>query len=277
MFNPASIPICDNKRFRFGDNWSNFLSHINDNNIYYAEAVLKEGLGVETLEGKRFLDIGSGSGLMSLAARRMGATVYSFDYDTQSVACTEYLRDLYFKEDDRWTITQGSVLDADFMSSVGQFDICYAWGVLHHTGDLWKSIAHAQIPLVADGLLYLAIYNDQGVISTFWRIIKRTYCTNRICAFLLTLIFYPLFFLMGLVTDLFRLKNPCERYRDHVKLRGMSLIIDWKDWLGGYPYEVASPKMVTRYFVKRGFKLQWHVKPPIGFGNNQFVFKHTSS
>jgi 2-polyprenyl-6-hydroxyphenyl methylase/3-demethylubiquinone-9 3-methyltransferase len=49
-------------------------------------------LEVEDLNEKCFLDVGSGSGLSSLAARRLGAKVCSFDYGPQSVACTNELK-----------------------------------------------------------------------------------------------------------------------------------------------------------------------------------------
>ena len=48
-------------------------------------------VGVDSFSGKTFLDIGSGSGLSSLAAKRSGAKVYSFDYDPYSVGCTKEL------------------------------------------------------------------------------------------------------------------------------------------------------------------------------------------
>ncbi|NEQ28445.1 MAG: class I SAM-dependent methyltransferase, partial [Microcoleus sp. SIO2G3] len=79
-------------RFQFGENWRRFLSVLNDERITEAENSLKQMLKVEDLQNKTFLDIGSGSGLFSLAARRLGATVHSFDYDPQSVACTQELK-----------------------------------------------------------------------------------------------------------------------------------------------------------------------------------------
>ena len=115
-------------RFDFGENWARFLTVLDDDRIQEAERSLREMLQVESLDGRRFLDIGSGSGLFSLAARRLGATVHSFDYDPQSVASTAELRRRYFPEDTHWVVEQGSALDAAYLESLGTFDIVYSWG-----------------------------------------------------------------------------------------------------------------------------------------------------
>ena len=95
-------------RFEFGKNWAAFLSVLDEQRIVAAERALQEMLQVQRLDGLRFLDIGSGSGLSSLAARRLGATVHSFDYDPNSVACTGELRRRYFPADAHWTVERGS-------------------------------------------------------------------------------------------------------------------------------------------------------------------------
>lgn len=95
----------DNQRFAFGANWARFLSVLDEDRILVAEQSICQMLGVETLVCKSFLDIGSGNGLFSLAARRLGAKVHSFDYDPQSVACTAELRLRYFPEDPHWVVS----------------------------------------------------------------------------------------------------------------------------------------------------------------------------
>ena len=87
------------ERFKFGENWKQFLELLDNQRIRDAEQSLKEMLDLESLDGRTFLDIGSGSGLFSLTARRLGAKVYSFDYDPDSVACTRELKRRYFPED----------------------------------------------------------------------------------------------------------------------------------------------------------------------------------
>src|SRR3954454_6502789 len=85
-------------RFAFGRNWRRFLERLSDERIAAAESSLREHLG--ELTGRSFLDVGSGSGLFSLAAMRLGATrVHSFDFDTESVACTQELRRRFFPDD----------------------------------------------------------------------------------------------------------------------------------------------------------------------------------
>src|SRR5881296_1627768 len=134
-------------RFEFGSNWRKFLAVLDERRVAEAENSLRRMLDAETLVGKSFLDIGSGSGLFSLAARRMGARVFSFDYDTRSVACTRELRRRHFPSDPQWTVAEGSVLDEEYLRSLGPFDIVYSWGVLHHTGNMWKAMGNAQIPV----------------------------------------------------------------------------------------------------------------------------------
>lgn len=136
----AQAEIQSGDRFEFGANWTRFLKDLNDDKIEQAVESLKNMLRVETLEGKTFLDVGSGSGLFSLAARKLGAKVTSYDFDPECVACTTELKSRYFQDDQDWTILQGSALDEDHVKSLGQFDIAYSWGVIHHTGDMWRGL-----------------------------------------------------------------------------------------------------------------------------------------
>jgi len=112
--------ILRGERFEFGKNWSRFLKDLNDERIRSAETSLKRMLSENDLCGKSFLDIGSGSGLFSLAARRLGARVHSFDYDPHSVACTEELKRRYFPGDLNWTVEEGSALSIDYLEKIGR-------------------------------------------------------------------------------------------------------------------------------------------------------------
>lgn len=162
-------------RFEFGANWVRFLSVLNKDRIAQAQESLREMLGVSHLHGKRLLDFGSGSGLFSLAARRLGAAVHSFDYDPKSVGCTQELKRRYVAGDSQWLIEEGSVLDRDYLGRLGQFDVVYSWGVLHHAGAMWQTLENVA-PLVAGGgQLFIAIANDQGGWSRRWRILNRIY------------------------------------------------------------------------------------------------------
>lgn len=269
------------ERFAFGKNWRQFLSVLNDDRIALAEQSVRDLLQVGDLRGMRLLDIGSGSGLFSLAARRLGADVTSFDYDADSVACTKELRRRYFRDDEAWTISQGSVLDDSFLQQFGQFDIVYSWGVLHHTGNMWKAFENV-VPLIADnGRLAISIYNDQGGWSRRWLKIKQVY--NALPAFL-----QPLFAMvvMGsrelkyLLLDTIRLRPWAyfRNIRDYSKqsLRGMSYWYDLKDWIGGYPFEVARPEEVFGFFRDRGFVLQNLTTVAGGHGCNEFVFQKSN-
>ncbi|MBN1522275.1 MAG: class I SAM-dependent methyltransferase [Candidatus Aureabacteria bacterium] len=273
IMSEAVEEIRQGKRFAFGKNWKNFLQSINEDHIREAEKDLKNMLEMESLTDKSFLDVGSGSGLSSLAARRLGAKVFSFDYDPLSIACTREMKKRFFPDDPDWTIQEGSALDSEYIKSLGQFDIVYSWGVLHHTGNMWQALKNVQLPVKNNrGILFIAIYNDQGIISGLWKTVKKLYCSSIAGKIFFTALFFPYFFLTGLAADAIRLKNPLKRYTDYKKKRGMSITTDWLDWLGGYPFEVARPVDIIRFFEKNKFELL-RLKTTRRMGNNQFVFK----
>ena len=151
------VEVDEGRRFQFGKNWTRFLGVLDEDRIREAERSLCEMLGVARLDGKTFIDVGSGSGLFSLAAYRLGASVYSFDYDPQSVATTLELRRRYAPGDARWQVENGSVLDSEYVTSLGQFDVAYSWGVLHHTGDMWRAMDNVVSLVGPGGHLFIAL------------------------------------------------------------------------------------------------------------------------
>jgi ribosomal protein L11 methylase PrmA len=64
--------ITPESHFAFGVNWADYAKGIGETQIAEAEKGLRRLLGDDDLAGKRFLDIGCGSGLHSLAALRLG-------------------------------------------------------------------------------------------------------------------------------------------------------------------------------------------------------------
>jgi 2-polyprenyl-3-methyl-5-hydroxy-6-metoxy-1,4-benzoquinol methylase len=265
--------VREGQRFQFGQNWRAFHTVLDEERIQIAEQSLQELLGCTHLHNKTFLDVGSGSGLSSLAARKLGATVCSLDFDPHSVACTCELRSRYFPQDTAWTIYEASVLDNDFLRSLGKFDIVYSWGVLHHTGHMWDALENVSQRMRHNGVLCLAIYNDVGRKSLYWwRGVKRFYCSGVLGKIIVTSVFFPYLFFKKLLACLWAKKNVFATVK---RKRGMSMLHDWHDWLGGYPYEVARVDQIFKYYRDKGLVIT-NLETTSGRGCNQFVFEKQS-
>jgi 2-polyprenyl-6-hydroxyphenyl methylase/3-demethylubiquinone-9 3-methyltransferase len=263
--------VSEGRRFEFGANWARFLCLVDEDHIRLAEQSLRTMLAVDDLVGKRFLDVGSGSGLFSLAARRLGATVRSFDYDPKSVACTVELKRRFFPDDPEWQIEEGSALDDDYLKTLGVWDVVFSWGVLHHTGAMWQALDHVAGLVAGGGRMFIAVYNDQGRQSLMWKKVKQAYCA-------LPQPLRPLVLAVALI----RLWGPTA-IRDFSKLtpgaswrnyreRGMSPWHDVVDWVGGLPFEVAKPEDIFSFCQTRGFQLDRLKTCGGGLGCNEFVF-----
>jgi 2-polyprenyl-6-hydroxyphenyl methylase/3-demethylubiquinone-9 3-methyltransferase len=252
-------------RFQFGENWTRFLSLVDEERITQAADRLSEMLG--DIRGKSFLDVGSGSGIHSLAALRLGATrIVSFDYDTKSVACTAELKRRFAPGAD-WRVESGSALDENYLRSLGRFDIVYAWGVLHHTGAMWKSFDLVTIP--AGDTLLVAVYNDEGRKSRLWLILKKFHSRSPWPA--KKVLELATFMLTWGKAFVFKPRKAFGNWSSYSRQRGMSPWRDVVDWAGGYPCEFANAGDVFAFFRQRGFTLDV-LKTVHGLGLNEFVF-----
>jgi 2-polyprenyl-6-hydroxyphenyl methylase/3-demethylubiquinone-9 3-methyltransferase len=254
--------IQSEQRFGFGDNWLDFIQKLGEEQIKEAEDSLLELLRCDTLAGRTFLDVGSGSGLFSLAARRLGARVHSFDYDLSSVRCTQQLRECHFAEDPDWKVERGSILNPDYLRRLGQFDIVYAWGVLHHTGAMRDAIANAASAVTPTGLFAFALYYRTRLCS-LWRAEKHWYASASTAAQRRArAIYVALFRVRCMITG----RDFASFVANYKTMRGMNFSHDVHDWLGGYPYESISSDELDALMRRLGFACVHRGETPVKIG-----------
>ncbi len=251
--------------FDFGLNWQAFSeTRIDDRRLAVAIESLQSLLQRNTLQGLSFLDVGCGSGLFSIAAYKLGAAkVIGIDINPRCIAVCERNRERLAPVAPI-TFLEVSALDLEGLRSLGQFDVVYAWGSLHHTGAMWDAIRNMTKLVSPGGTLAISIYN-RHLTSPVWKVIKRLY--NRLPALgqqVMAVVFAGIIFVAKfLVTR----RNPLE------KERGMDFWYDVVDWVGGYPYEYATPQEVISFAEAEGFVLRRQVLARVPTGCNEFVFE----
>jgi 2-polyprenyl-6-hydroxyphenyl methylase/3-demethylubiquinone-9 3-methyltransferase len=261
------------KRFEFGKNWKNYIEQsFNQEKVEVSKKHILNFLERSHLEGLRFLDIGCGSGLHSLGALQLGAAeVMSFDYDNKSVEAASMLYK-YAGEPKNWKIMQGSVLDEQFMASLPKADIVYSWGVLHHTGEVWRAIRNAASPVKKGGLYYIALYSadvQKDPPPEFWLDVKQRYLAASILEKRKMEWWYVWRFQMGYKVS--ALRKVLRDMIEYKKNRGMSYFTDIRDWLGGWPMEFCYDDDVKKFVTQElGMEL---VNIKTGEANTEFLFK----
>jgi 2-polyprenyl-6-hydroxyphenyl methylase/3-demethylubiquinone-9 3-methyltransferase len=234
--------------FEFGENWRSYAATIDQKRIDAAVAGVRK-LFPDGLHGRSFLDIGCGSGLHSLAAHSLGASpVIAIDIDENSITATKQTLSR-FAPADNWNACVLSVFDAS-PEILGQFDVVYSWGVLHHTGNMWTAIENAAALVKNGGEFAIAIYNAT-LMDPFWTAEKRIYSSLPKAG---QWLIQQAFVAAWLVGKRIRGIPPARFLKDYYHSRGMNFSHDAHDWLGGYPYETASAEQLRSFFAKLGFR-----------------------
>ncbi|MFU0507712.1 class I SAM-dependent methyltransferase [Pseudaminobacter sp. NGMCC 1.201702] len=230
--------MADSIRYDFGEQWDEYARRATDEDLITAQNALAELIPVGfSPQGKSFLDIGCGSGMHSVAAARHGfLAVTAVDYYDGSVRATKWMA---ARSGTQVTAFRDDILNTKI---TGHFDVVYSWGVLHHTGNMLAAINNAKALVAPGGLFIISIYLKTPLCE-FWKVEKRIYA--MLPRFMQAGIDYAF---RGLSIALKAVDKKQE------KERGMDWQVGVRDWLGGYPYESATPEEVAK-MVGNGFAL----------------------
>jgi 2-polyprenyl-3-methyl-5-hydroxy-6-metoxy-1,4-benzoquinol methylase len=261
--------------FEFGKNWASYSELIDEVRVEKAVQELRRLAG--DLTGKSFLDIGCGSGLHSLAALRLGAArVVSIDLDSDSVATTQKVLARHAPPGSNSKAFECSVFDLD-KADLGTFDVVYSWGVLHHTGDMYRAIRCAAQKVAPGGTFVFALYRKTWLCG-FWKVEKRWYTRASAATQARARAVYVFFFRLAHTLT----GRDFDKYvAEYDKWRGMEFHHDVHDWMGGFPYESISPDEAEAFMTKLGFRRDRVFvlsKTPVGIfgsGCDEFVYSRT--
>lgn len=251
--------------FNFGKNWEAYsLKKLDNCRLEQATDSISSLLDKDGVKAKSFLDIGCGTGIFSIVARKLGADrVVGIDLNPKCIEVARENGRRFLDTDLQPEFQVASVLDSETLERLGTFDIVYAWGSLHHTGNMDTAIKNAADRIKQDGKFILAIYNKHFT-SPVWKIIKWFY--NVAPGFIKAVMIYTFWLIILIAKSAATGKNPFRMER------GMDFFYDVVDWVGGYPYEYATIQEIKDYVQSHGFKIIKTIPAKVPTGCNEFVF-----
>jgi len=240
------------QHFEFGENWEIYSKTINENSIEIAKESLQFFFDCKDIKNKSFIDIGCGSGLFSIAALRLGfKKVVSVDIDPICIKVAKQNISKYWTKNN-WEYHNISVFELK-NNKIGNFDVVYSWGVLHHTGAMYEAIDCSLKLLKPNGYMLVGLY-QKTLLCSFWKIEKLFYSKSPK---VIQKIIRNIFLILYGAIYFFRGQNQSETISNYSQgYRAMDYNVDLHDWLGGYPYESISPENFRMYIKQFGFNVK---------------------
>jgi len=263
--------------FAFGENWASYAKLIDRQRLDEARVALIRLLGEDGLRDRTMIDIGCGSGLHAAAAQTLGArSVLGIDIDPNSVGAAQQVFAALGTQD-KCSARQCSVFEAD-KAGLGQFDVVYSWGVLHHTGAMYEALTRAAALTAPGGVFAFALYRKTR-LCPLWTIEKRWYAKatpsmQRLAQRSYIAAMRAAFLFLG--------RDFAAHVRSYKAKRGMDFEHDVHDWMGGYPYESIAPDEVAALMERLGFEhVRSFTRPGgwavFGSGCDEYVYRRIAS
>jgi 2-polyprenyl-6-hydroxyphenyl methylase/3-demethylubiquinone-9 3-methyltransferase len=262
-------------RFQFGRNWTEYNRNVTEAEIAAAQSGI-EKLLPSGIHGRSVFDVGCGSGIHSLGFLRLGSSsVTAVDYDPICIETAARLVGTRYFGAAEFICRQADALALPEDLRGTRFDIVYSWGVLHHTGNLWRALESVSAVVAPHGLLVIAIYHKTPFCA-LWRREKAWYSNASTPAQAAAQLLYKTAFYGAKIASG---RNP---FTSKPSRRGMKAKNDLHDWLGGFPYESATPDEIRSRLNSLGFRKvrEFIVSPPafgiFGTGCDEYVYKRNS-
>jgi len=122
---------------------------------YRAEPHILDFAGFHLWRGKRVLEIGCGIGTDAEQFSRHGARYVGVDLSAISL---DICRQRFKVHNLPGEFYQGSVTDRDFLTDLGEFDLVYSYGVLHHFPDIQQHVKNIAQVLKPSGEFRFMVY-----------------------------------------------------------------------------------------------------------------------
>jgi SAM-dependent methyltransferase len=122
---------------------------------FFVEPHLRDFAGFHSWRGKRVLEIGSGIGSDAVEFARHGADYVGIDLSAESVAMSRQRFELFDLAGEFHVM---DAADSAAVASLGQFDLVYSCGVLHHYPDMTACLDNIHNALKPMGEFRMLVY-----------------------------------------------------------------------------------------------------------------------